>query len=73
MARSESGPADGDFRQRRWFPDSGRNNQAHRRQARAIAFLRKDLIERGNDLVGVTLDAGHALGQEPAVDGPASH
>jgi hypothetical protein len=34
--------------------------------------LRQYIIERGNDLVCVALNARHALGQKPTIDCPAS-
>ena len=63
---------DANFRKDGCSRDTRRQRKPQFRQLRHIALGRQDLIKRGDDFVGVALNAGHALGQKATIDGPAS-
>jgi hypothetical protein len=70
MTGSNAGPANGNFGQRKRRFGLGRQNKLYRGHL-GVVDLGKQTIERHDDLVGITLHAGHALGQKAAIDGPA--
>ena len=70
VPRSETGSANPDPGKGRHRVSRGRHDQPQGKASRAI--VGKPFIERSDDFVGVTLNAGHALSEKAPIDRPGS-